>query len=65
MPRRKRWTDQTPAARRRSYLLFSGLYLIGFAIALALGWEVPAVVLAVIGVLLGFLGWWNPEPRRR
>ncbi len=51
--------------RRRSYFTFAGLYLLAFLIALALGWTIPAVVLAVIGVLLALLGAWNSVPNRR
>lgn len=51
--------------RRGSYLTFAGLYLLAFVIALVLGWKTPAVVLAVIGVLLTLLGLWNPDPNRR
>jgi len=43
----------------------SGLYLVAFVVALVLGWTMPAVVLAVIGILLTLLGLWNPDPTRR
>lgn len=59
------WVDRSAGERRRSYLTFAGLYLLAFIIALVLGWTIPAVVLAVIAVLLGLLGLWNPEPNRR
>jgi len=62
---RQRWVDRSAAERRRSYLSFAGLYLLAFVIALVLGWRTPAVVLAVIGVLLTLLGLWNPDPNRR
>jgi len=41
------------------------LYLVAFVVALVLGWTMPAVVLAVIGILLTLLGLWNPDPTRR
>lgn len=56
MPGRRAWTERTPGERRRSYLLF---------VAAVAGGTVPAVVLAVIGVLLAAMAAWNPEPRRR
>lgn len=62
---RQRWVDRSSAERRRSYLTFSGLYLIAFAVALLLGRTVPAGVLGGFGVLLALLGLWNPEPHRR
>ncbi len=62
---RRRWVDRSATERRRSYFTFAGLYLLAFVIALALGWTIPAVVLAVIGVLLALLGAWNPDPNRR
>jgi len=40
------------------------LYLLALVITLLLGWRTPAVVLAVIGVLLMLLGLWNPDPNR-
>ncbi len=62
MAGRRAWTERTPGERRRSYLLFVALYLGGAVVA---GWTVPAVVLAVIGVLLAAMAAWNPKPRRR
>jgi len=59
MARRRAWTERTPGERRRSYLLFVA------AVAAVAGGTVPAVVLAVIGVLLAAMAAWNPEPRRR
>jgi Flp pilus assembly protein TadB len=65
MPGRRAWTERTPGERRRSYLLFVILYLGGAVVAVVAGWTVPAVVLAVIGVLLAAMAAWNPKPRRR
>lgn len=61
----RKWTDRSPSERRRSYLTFAGLYLLAFVVALVLGWTIPAVGLAVIGILLALLGLWNPDPNRR
>ncbi len=62
MARRRAWTERTPGERRRSYLLFVAAVA---AVAAVAGGTVPAVVLAVIGVLLAAMAAWNPEPRRR
>lgn len=48
-----------------SYLVFIGLYLAAFVVAIVLGWTVPAVILGVITALLVALAVWNPEPTRR
>lgn len=65
MAPRQRWVERTPASRRRSYWLFASLYLAGAVLATVLGWDTLALGLAAFGLVLGLMGLWDPEPRRR